>query len=54
MSAISPSDVASATKVATALDHMKNNRVEYLLLLVVSHMLGFTDILISKAAGVCY
>jgi len=45
--------VTTAVKAATALDHIKNNRIEYLLLLIVSHFLGLTDILISKASGVC-
>jgi len=45
--------VASGVKVATAIDHIKNNRIEYLILLVISHMLGFTSIVIAKAQGVC-
>jgi hypothetical protein len=40
-------------KVATAMDHLRNNRIEYLVLLVFSHMLGITDLAISKASGVC-
>jgi hypothetical protein len=47
------SDLVPAVKVATALDHLKNNRIEYLLLLIVSHFLGITDIVISKISGVC-
>jgi len=46
--------ITSGVKVATAIDHLKNNRIEYLVLLVLSHMLGFTGIVIDKAAGVCY
>jgi len=46
--------IVTGTKVATAIDHLKNNRIEYLVLLLFSHVLGFTDILISRAAGVCY
>jgi len=44
---------AKAVKVATAIDHVKNNRIEYLVLLVLSHMLGLTSVFIDKAAGVC-
>ena len=40
-------------KLATAMDHLRNNRIEYLVLLVFSHMLGITDLAISKASGVC-
>jgi hypothetical protein len=42
-----------AAKSAAALNHLKNNRIEYLVLLVFSHMLGLTDVLISRASGVC-
>jgi hypothetical protein len=40
-------------KFATAMDHIRNNRIEYLVLLVFSHMLGITDIVVSRASGVC-
>ena len=46
--------VTSGVKVATALDHLKNNRIEYLLLLVALHLLDVTSVLIDKAQGVCY
>ena len=46
-------DAAKVVKVATAIDHIKNNRIEYLILLVITHMLGLTAVVIEKAAGVC-
>ncbi len=46
-------DAAKVVKVATAIDHVKNNRIEYLVLLVLSHMLGLTAVFFDKAAGVC-
>jgi len=46
--------VVSTTKVLTALDHLKNNRIEYLMVLILSHFLGITDKLISHASGVCF
>ena len=46
-------EAAKVVKVATAIDHLKNNRTEYLILLVLSHMLGLTSVFIDKAAGVC-
>lgn len=50
----SPIDtVVPAAKVATALDHLKNNRIEYLLVLIISHFLGITEILINHVHGVC-
>jgi hypothetical protein len=46
--------IVTATKVTTALDHVKNNRIEYLLVLILSHFLGITDRLVSHASGVCF
>lgn len=40
-------------RVAAVMNHVKNNRIEYLVMLVFSHMLGLTDLAISKASGVC-
>ena len=41
------------TKGAAALNHLKQNRIEYLVLMVFSHMLGLTDLFVSRASGVC-
>lgn len=41
------------TKGAAALNHLRQNRIEYLVLLLFSHMLGLTDMVISKTSGVC-
>jgi len=46
-------EAAKAVKVATAIDHIKNNRIEYLVLLVLSHMLGLTAVFFDKAQGMC-
>ena len=46
--------VVTTTKVLTAIDHFKNNRIEYLLVLILSHFLGLTDSLIAHASGVCF
>ena len=43
----------ATTKGAIALNHLKNNRLEYLVLAVFSHLLGATDFLLSKTSGVC-
>lgn len=43
----------NVTKGAAALNHLRQNRIEYLVLLVFSHMLGLTDLLATKASGVC-
>jgi len=46
-------EAAKVVKVATAIDHLKNNRTEYLILLVLSHMLGLTSVFFEKAQGMC-
>lgn len=43
----------TTTKGAAAINHLRNNRIEYLVLLVFSHMLGLTDLVLSKTTGVC-
>ena len=35
------------------LNHLKNNRIEYLVLVLFSHVLGLTDLALTKASGVC-
>jgi len=46
--------IVSGAKVASALDHVKNNRIEYLMVLLISHFLGITDIVMSQVNGVCF
>ena len=40
-------------KGAVMMNHLKNNRIEYLVLVLFSHVLGLTDLALSKASGVC-
>jgi hypothetical protein len=50
----SGADVALATsKVVVLLDHLKNNRIEYLLLVAIGHLVGATAYVSERAAGVC-
>lgn len=43
----------TASKVVVILDHIKNNRIEYIALMIFSHMLGATAWATDKAVGVC-
>ena len=43
----------NVSKVVVLLDHIKNNRIEYLLLVAIGHLVGATAFLSEKAAGVC-
>ena len=49
---ISETAVAS-TKMALVLNHLKNNRIEYLVLVLFSHVLGLTSKASEHVAGVC-
>ncbi len=41
------------TKFAIALNHIKNNRVEYLVVMLLAHMIGLTTKAAEHASGVC-
>lgn len=45
--------VANVSKMAIAMDHLRNNRIEYLILLLLSHMVGLTSKAAEHAQGVC-
>lgn len=45
--------VMNVSKFAIAMDHLRNNRIEYLILLLLSHMVGLTASAVEKAQGVC-
>jgi hypothetical protein len=45
--------VVQTTKIAMVIDHLKNNRIEYLVVLLFSHVLGLTSRAMDHASGVC-
>jgi hypothetical protein len=45
--------VVTASKMAMVIDHLKNNRIEYLVLVLFSHVLGLTTQATEYASGVC-
>jgi len=49
-----PTEAAVALgKGAVVMNHLRNNRIEYLVLVLFSHVLGLTDLALSRASGVC-
>ena len=46
--------VKSAVTTASILNHVKNNRVEYLITLGLLHLLGVSDRLLAQMSGVCF
>ena len=53
MEGVAKEAVVAGSKVVVLLDHLKNNRIEYLLLLGLSHLVGATAYVGERAAGVC-
>lgn len=45
--------VVNASKFAIALNHVKNNRIEYLIVMLLAHMVGLTSKAVEHASGVC-
>lgn len=43
----------TATKWATAVNHLKNNRIEYLLFVGLLHLVGVTNKAYAQVSGVC-
>ena len=43
----------AVSKMAMVKDHLSNNRLEYLVLLLFSHVLGLTSKATEHVAGVC-
>ena len=40
-------------KTAAMLNHLRENRIEYLVILLFSHILGLTELVLNRASGVC-
>ena len=45
--------VVTAEKYASVLNHLKNNRVEYLVLLMLAHAVGLTAKVTEQTSGMC-
>jgi len=45
--------IATTAKIVVVLDHLKNNRIEYLILVAIGHLVGATTFLAERASGVC-
>ena len=46
--------VKEAVTAASLLNHLKNNRIEYLLAMGLLHLLGASDRLLAQLNGVCF
>jgi hypothetical protein len=46
--------VKDAVTTASVLNHLKNNRIEYLLVIALAHLLGVSDRILAQVQGVCF
>lgn len=46
--------VKDALTAGSALNHLKNNRLEYMLAVLVLHLLGVSDRFLNTVQGVCF
>jgi len=46
-------EIIAVSKWASFVDHVKNNRIEYLLVLGIFHIIGLTSKVYGHASGVC-
>lgn len=45
--------IVDVTKWASMMNHLKNNRIEYLLCVGILHIVGFTNKAYDQVSGVC-
>jgi hypothetical protein len=46
--------VKNTVSAASILSHLRNNRVEYLAVAILAHLLGVSDRILAQASGVCF
>ena len=51
---ITTETVKSVVTATSIISHLRNNRIEYLGLTILLHLLGATNYAFDKASGVCY
>jgi len=46
--------VKDAVTAASFLNHLKQNRLEYLGVMILAHLLGVSDRILAQVSGVCF
>jgi hypothetical protein len=46
--------VKEVVRTTAVLNHLKNNRLEYLMTIGILHLLGVSDLFLTKMSGVCF
>ncbi len=52
--AVTAETVQKAVTTASILSHIKANRIEYIGLVIIAHLLGLSDRLLAQVNGVCF
>jgi hypothetical protein len=47
-------EAIEVSKYAAMINHIRNNRIEYLLLVGLLHLVGFTNKAYAQVSGVCF
>ena len=50
---MNPETAVNVSKIALAINHIKNNRIEYLALTILAHLIGLTAKAQEHVTGVC-
>ena len=53
MTGINSETVKSVVTASSVISHLRNNRIEYLALTILLHLIGATNYAFDKASGVC-
>jgi len=54
MTLIETETVKDAVTAASFLNHLKNNRLEYIGAMILAHLLGVSDRILTQVSGVCF
>ncbi len=46
--------VKDAVTARSIISHLKENRIEYLLVIALAHLLGVSDRILAQASGICF
>lgn len=46
--------VKDAVTARSIIHHLKENRIEYLLVIALAHLLGVSDRILAQASGICF
>lgn len=52
--AVAVETVKDAVTACSIISHLKDNRIEYLLVIALAHLLGVSDRILAQASGICF